>query len=214
MNPYLKDLAPYRGSEPLSHELLILNESFYIEDRDCEIGANEWYSKGVTLLDDYERQYVNYADIFRNNKLPDGRWKNQGCAIYRTLESVLRDAGFSDIHNMLDHCTLANCFLRPALNGNSLILEEIDIGVAKENLIEITTELNPKLIICASSKAYYSVVQHVELACPIVHTAHPACAWWNRDGGRYGRAKFVQAVKGYLSNREIESVREAPVEIK
>lgn len=199
MKQHLQELSPYLGTEPRSNELLIINESFYIEDREEEIDPEEWYKKGTSLLSETERHYVNYRDIFNENKLPDGRWKNRGCTIYRTLESTLKEAGFPKIHNMLNHCTLANCFLRPALNGDSLNLREIDIEVAKEYLIEITAQLNPKLIICASSKAYHSVVRHIKFDCTVIHTTHPTCAWWNRDGGKYGRKKFIEAIKENLS---------------
>ena len=201
MKAHLSDLGPYRGTQSHSSELLILTESFYIEGRSGEANAEEWYLKGISLLNDVERTYVNYKEIFRINKLPDGRWKNRGCAIYRNLESALQDAGFPPIHNMLDHCTLANCFLRPALNGDSLQIQAIDCEFAKEYLIELAGQLKPKTIICASSKAYNRVARHIQFDCEVINTAHPASIWWNRDGGVHGRKKFTEAVKKHLDGQ-------------
>jgi hypothetical protein len=198
MNDNLKDMSPFEGSEPHSRELLIINESFYIEDREEEIDPDLWYEHGTDLLNEIERCYVNYRTIFGGNKLPDGRWKNRGCSIYRTLEATLRDAGFPQIHNMLNHCTLANCFLRPALNGESLNVKDIDVKFSKSYLLELVNRLKPKLIICASSKAYYKVVSHMRFDCAVVHTAHPTCAWWNRGDGKYGYKKFIDAIQAEL----------------
>jgi hypothetical protein len=201
MKAHLSELGPYRGTQSHSSELLILTESFYIEGRGGEIDASEWYSKGTSLLNDEERTYVNYQEIFRINKLPDGRWKSRGCAIYRNLESALLDAGFPPIHNMLNHCTLANCFLRPALNGDSLQIQAVDCEFAKDYLIELVGQLKPKVIICASSKSYNRVVRHIQFDCKVINTSHPACVWWNRDGGAYGRKKFVEAAGRNLTGR-------------
>lgn len=98
MRPQLEDLGAYHGKEPHSRELLILTESFYLEFRDKEIDPVTWYAQGTSMLNEFDRGYLNYANIFRN-KLPDGRWKERGCAIYRNLESALRDAGYPLIHN-------------------------------------------------------------------------------------------------------------------
>lgn len=198
MKAHLKELSPFEGSEPHSHELLIINESFYIEDRVNEIDPDAWYEQGTSLLSETERPYVNYRDIFDQNKLPDGRWKARGCTIYRVLEAALTEAGFPKIHNMLNHCTLANCFLRPALNGNSLNPKQIDVDIAKEYLVEFVERLKPKLIICASSNAYYAVVRDLKFDCPVVHTSHPVSVWWNRDGGKCGRTKFINSIKETL----------------
>jgi hypothetical protein len=201
MKEHLSDLGPYRGTQSNSNELLILTESFYVEGRNREIDAAEWYLKGTSLLSNEERTYVNYKEIFRINKLPDGRWKNRGCAIYRNLESAMQDARLPPIHNMLDHSTLANCFLRPAINGDSLQIQAVDCEFAKEYLVELVGQLNPKTIICASAKAYNWVVRHIRFDCEVINTSHPACAWWNRDGGIHGRKKFVEAVGRHLARQ-------------
>ena len=200
MLPQLQDLGPYVGKQPHSRDLLILTESFYLEFRKQEVDPTTWYAQGTTMLNDLERGYVNYENIMRN-KLPDGRWKEKGCAIYRNLESALKDAGYPHIHNMLDHCTLANCFLRPALNGNSLILHPLDIEFAKDFVIEIVSSLHPKLILCASSKSFINVVRHLKLPAKVVKVCHPASHWWNRDGGKYGRQTFIAAAKEHLANQ-------------
>ena len=56
MKPHLQDFGPYRGKECGSNELVILNESFYLEDRDEEIDPDTWYAKGVALLNDSVRR--------------------------------------------------------------------------------------------------------------------------------------------------------------
>jgi hypothetical protein len=200
MRPQLKDLGPYYGKEPHSSELLILTESFYLEFRDKEVDPDTWYAQGTSMLNEFDRSYLNYDNIMRN-KLPDGRWKERGCAIYRNLESALRDAGYPFIHNMLDHCTIANCFLRPAINGQSLMLRPVDIEVAKEFVSEIDSSLRPKMIICASSKSFAHVVRHLKIQSEVVKVCHPASQWWNRDGGKHGRQKFINAARENLSNQ-------------
>ncbi len=199
MKKHLQDLGPYRGSQPHSNQLLILNESFYLEDRDKEIDPEAWYSKGTAMLDSCEQTYINYEKIFRINKRPDGSWENRGCTIYRNIESALTEAGFPEIHNMLDHCTIANCFLRPAVNGESLVLTPRDIDESKEYIAEIVAELRPRTIICASSKAFKKVVKHLSFDARVVEVHHPACPWWNRDEGKHGRVKFIEAVKEHLA---------------
>lgn len=198
MKPQLQSLSPRQGKEPNSNKLLILTESFYLEFRKEEIDPVTWYEKGTSMLNEFDRSYLNYKNIF-SNKLPDGRWKERGCAIYRNLESALKSAGYPQVHNMLDHCTIANCFLRPAINGQSLKVQKLDIEMSEEFVKEIVSSLQPKMTICASSKSYNLVVKHLQLPCKVVKVCHPASQWWNRDGGKHGRRKFIEAAKIALS---------------
>lgn len=200
MKEHLQELGPYRGCQPFSDELLVLTESFYLEDRTEEINPEEWYRNGVTMLNDYERTYLRYSAIMAN-KQTDRRWKNRGCSIYWTLEAALKDAGYPSIHNMLDHCTLANCFLRPAVNGQSLTIHKLDIEYGKDYVAELIQKFKPKTTICASSKAYNCVVKQLKLPCVVVNTCHPTSAWWNRAEGVHGRQKFVSAARTHLSTR-------------
>lgn len=200
MRAQLKELEPYYGKEQHSRELLILTESFYLEFKDNEVDPVTWYEQGTSMLNDFDRSYLNYGNIMKN-KLPDGRWKERGCAIYRNLESALRDAGYPIIHNMIDHCTIANCFLRPAINGQSLLLHPLDIEIAKEFVSELDSSLRPKLIVCTTAKGFYNVVSHLKLQSKVVKVCHPASPWWNRDSGKHGRQKFIKAVRENLSNK-------------
>lgn len=205
MQDNLRLLGPRRGKESHSSELLIINESFYIESRDTEIPAEEWYLNGTDMLDKTDQGYVDYRHIFSENKMPDGRWQNNGCRVYRHMESALKEAGFAEIFNMLDHCTLANAFLRPAVNGKELDVCSLDREHAKAYILEIVESLKPQTIICASTKAYDEVVSHLGLSIPITRTAHPASAWWNKTSGNYGnmtgRGWFAHAAKEHLERR-------------
>ncbi len=188
---------PRVGPMPYAHELLILAESYYLESGAGEIAPDIWYANGVGMLGPTDRTYVNYEDIFRINKMKNGGWKNRGCAIYRNLESAMRDAGMVQKHNMLDHCTIGNCFLRPAYKGQSLRLSQSDVTHASSFLKAWVERQNVRLLICASSFAYYSVVRYLVLPCDVVKVVHPACVWWNRGSGKYGRQKFINTLKTF-----------------
>jgi len=197
MNVELKLPSPRIGPRSYAHELLVLGESYYLESGVAEISPDTWYSNGIGMLDENDRTYLNYDDIFRINKLPDGRWKSRGCTIYRNIEQALVDAGMQRIHNMLDHCTIGNCFLRPAFNGSSLRVHPEDVTRASRHLVEWTSKHDVKLVICASSLSYHTVVKQLALPCRVVPVSHPSSAWWHRAGGRYGRAKFVASIREF-----------------
>ena len=188
---------PRIGPMPYAHELFVLAESFYLESGSGEIAPDLWYANGIDMLDATDRTYVNYDDIFRINKMENGGWKNRGCAMFRNIEAAMRDAGMVRIHNMLDHCTIGNCFLRPAYRGQSLRLHPSDVTFASRFLSDWVERHNVKLLICASSHAYNSVVRHLKLPCKVVKVCHPACPWWNRNSGKVGREKFISALKAF-----------------
>lgn len=183
---------------PNARNILILGESFYLENRNEEIDPIDWYDKGLSCLEETDLSYVDHEKIFEINKQPkDGRWKNKGCAIYNNLEIALQKSGFVPIHNMLDYCTIGNYYLRPAINGQSLKVHELDSKMAAQNLSDWIAKNPVKKIIFVSSKAYRDTRKYCTFNIPIIGTCHPACAWWNRNNGTYGLNKFINFIKNH-----------------
>lgn len=196
------ELPVYRiGSESHSEKLLILAESFYLESRGKEIDPDTWYARGMEMLNNEERTYLSLPEIFRKNWISSCHWKNRGCAIFRSLERALVESGMRTIDNMLDHVTLGNCFRRPAYRGGSLSVLPEDVRHAQTYLTSWVESHDVAQVICVSSKAYDLAVKHIDLGRPVFRTTHPACPWWNRDKGKYGRKKFADAVAHFREAR-------------
>lgn len=181
-------------------KLLIIAESNYLpevpEEESVFKDANKWYTgKNVALIPE------TIKDYFSNWKINNFGKGNMS----KIIGEVLTENHIT--HQDIGHeIAFYNYFLRPALNTGkgsykNIEPEKIDYDVAGVALKEIISKLEPEVIVFASAKAYNAFTKYIDndipKSCSIHKVSHPSCAWWNRNGGAYGREKFKKILNDH-----------------
>ena len=178
-------------------KLLLIGESNYFDDNDvkhCDfLDAVKCYKAAdARLIPDYRKRDVSNDIGYKTfNK------------VFNIMDRVLTEANVEH-ETGLSEAAFYNYFLRPAYNASGskgFKPQPIDNEVSGEALTGIISEIKPDTIIFLSKLAYeafnnYCATKGLAYSDIITErVSHPACRWWNRYGGVYGKAKFELLLK-------------------
>jgi acetone carboxylase gamma subunit len=187
----LPSLKPFIGINYATSKkkLLIVGESHYFthpEDKK-KLDPEIWYKsteEKLSIL--WHTQFITSFIVkdFIDPEKPHSSNLNIYNHLTHALNNVIYGEDNGAERSTFNKVAFFNFFQRPATDGNSLKYESKDIEVAKEVLEYNLSQLNPDLVILASSKvsriAYPMVRDHApnieQIAIP-----HPASSWWNRE---------------------------------
>lgn len=184
-------------------KMLLIGESNYFNDNDEPYSdfkdAEAWYkSTEAKLIPEYRQSDVGNWIDYKTSK-----------NAFNIMDKVL-SSSVIEHETGLQEAAFYNYFLRPAYNnGNKkgFIPHNIDKEVSGTALSGIIGKISPDLIIFLSKKAYteFSLfLRRNNLAYEgiiIEHVSHPACQWWNRNGGIYGKVKFEDLLRKHWINK-------------
>lgn len=199
------ELRPAVGShywrEDVRHKkMLLVGESNYFDDNDIPysdfLDAEKWYkAEDAKLIPEYAQTKVsNYIGNY---------WTFD--KFFNIMSKVLEGAGIEHLTG-LEEAAFYNYFLRPAYKdgkNKGFVPQNIDREVSGIALSGILDRLNTDFVIFLSKKAYSEFGKFCKQNNVIYenivfeHVSHPASIWWNREGGKRGKAKFEQLLKEY-----------------
>lgn len=167
------------------------------EDKKESVFSNSelWYTgKDVKLIPSYRENDVNN---FKGNTCFD--------KAFVLANNILKED--IDFSNSMREFAFYNYYLRPA-EGTDVQHDYFDRNdkiVAGEALTGIINKLAPDIVIFLIKRAYndfgwYRIdyLKNETIAFNGVHidvVACPSSQWWNRDGGKHGRAKFENLLR-------------------
>lgn len=184
-------------------KMLLIGESNYFNDNDVPHSdfknAEAWYkSAEAKLIPEYRRKDVsNWIGYETFNK------------VFNIMDKVL-SSSVIEHETGLQEAAFYNYFLRPAYNNGKnkgFIPQSIDKEISGTAFAGIIGKICPNLIIFLSKKAYTEFSQFLHRnnlvydGIIIEHVSHPACIWWNRDGGIHGKVKFEDLLRKYWINK-------------
>ena len=194
------ELSPFIGKQYRNApcKVLFVGESHYLPSTyDNRVGV-EWYSQSTASygFTPEALAYLNTAQIIRNDVIAND-FKNKSHSIYRNIGNVYGEVfGKGDYRSALEFVAFSNYFLRPAeVCGGSIRVNDTDVRVSYQHLAGLYRQLQPKLVIFVSKKAYEtfcSVCSEELILRKSEVLPHPSCAWWNTASASYGNLSGKQ----------------------
>lgn len=195
--------------EKYSAKILLVLESYYFNENDVRLGSvflddKLWYQKeGAVLIPkgskpDGSEWKVNMHENWIWEQVKGGPFPN----IFRAMQSV-RPGNFE---SQCRSIAIYDYFLRPANQGNNGkgfgkggYCTNNDRQVAYDTFCGIVDVLKPDLIVFLSKFSYETFKKdNKSLDENIVkYVVHPSSAWWNKNGGSYGRENFKNLLFDY-----------------
>ncbi len=197
--------------------VLLVGESHYIEGADASNGEKhfeevKWYDDdGFSHADGFKKGniFFDHFDFYVTRHIVSNFLKGEDGSGYTIFSNPLR-AYWGEVERQNYHkFAFMNYFQSPAFaRGKSKDPSEKDLEVAKATLEKVIEFLAPDVVIFLSKKAFWAYIgsekyqvektaEHRFLYCKkdgdkpdFYAVSHPTCPWWNRSGGRYGRAAF------------------------
>ena len=196
--PEMKPFVCKKYEKGGKHSLLVIGESHYLPNGNIQhLDPQIWYAGNSKTLDEKSRGWICTSDIIQEvREMPNHR----PYAIYKNGLMQINKLGpqYDNFTDVLDDIVYYNFFLRPALQGDSLKVAELDVKYANEHFVEILKEYDPKGIVFLSSKAAQFCQELSVISIPVAKAPHPGCRWWNKKcakyGNRYGRDVVADAV--------------------
>ena len=195
-----RQLRPFVGShfQNTRPKILLVAESHYLpKSSTIHHDPDQWYKGNASSLTDEEKSWINTAAIVGSG--PE-RWNNRGHRIYRNLNKILKECLIPSDGNLFEFVSFMNAFQRPAKQGATLQVSELDIYHSKEIIKHVIDTLEPHGVIFVSRKAHKMVGRKIEklVGLPVYVTSHPSSPYWtNRKDktGMTGREQFLIAVR-------------------
>ena len=184
------NLKPFVGKTYSRYKILIVGESHFLRQDFKNQISDDFYKGDESLLG--RGVYENILSLDTTYECSKDKLHN----IHRNLSGALKEVG-------LDYQNIAyyNFFLKPAVNGMSIIPTDLDRDVANCVFAEIIAILQPKLIVFVSRKSF----DHFKKTTKVNIVPHPTCSWWNRKSRKYqnrtGREKFICLMKHSLNQQ-------------
>ncbi|MDR0304032.1 MAG: hypothetical protein LBH98_04580 [Chitinispirillales bacterium] len=187
------------------NKILLVGESFRLANRENKSELNnmfeKWYEKSNDdlKLSDEEigwtktRETITYSNSTFN----------------RNVRSILEELG-----ETVSSVAFMNFFQRPAYpvplgRKTGIVSNEKDVEVAKEALQKVCEIIKPNYLLFVSKKSFWSfgdkceILQGKEIGVKkIGAVAHPACRYWNKDGGKYGRQAFINFFQEFVKKNK------------
>lgn len=182
-------MLPLVGSEYQSNlrKIIVIGESHYLPSNSVvHKDAKSWYETGTSdSISAKEKEWTHTrgtAGYAKNQK-----YNSKGHTIYRNLERAIR-VGLNceeGIDNYFRYIAYYNYFQRPALQGDSLQITQVDEEIGYIVIKELHQILRFDIAIFVSKLAYSSFKESAKqdgskLGFVVEKTVHPSCSWWNR----------------------------------
>jgi hypothetical protein len=183
--------------------VLFVGESHYFPAHSkAQMIPEQWYNSRQDCLKDDELDYINTRDVISSRHLKNTIWKNPGQILIS--QNILPPP---ESNNVFEWFCFYNFFQRPAqIEGNELMIHELDIKLANEVFRSNVHILKPEVVIFLSSKAWYSSNKDGMSNTIFDFVPHPSSNWWNRKSLKYsvdnripltGREKFEKLVSSF-----------------
>ncbi len=195
-------LEPWVGNQFIGsrEKLLILGESHYLPKASTiHKIARHWYSSSQKDLSPQEVVWISTKDIVT---YAYATWfKNKAHWIYKNIAQALNTiTSLEDYRENLRYIAFSNYFKRPAVDGDSLQVQPVDIQFAGKCLLDLLEQLKPTIVIFTSSlsgKYGEEVIEQSNI--PYFTVPHPTCQWWNRTAKKYygntGKELLIEFLK-------------------
>lgn len=185
-------------------KILLVLESYYFYQKEKDkssvfTNAKDWYRmEGATLIPEGSEKHVNMHEDWIWKQVKGGPFPN----IFRAMQSIRP----GDFESQCSSISIYNYFLRPAFDngktkgfGVNNYCTETDRDVAFEAFCGIVNVLKPDLIIFLSKFSFETFIKDNKSldVDNIKYVVHPSSAWWNRNGGSYGRENFKNLLLDY-----------------
>jgi hypothetical protein len=193
MRPYVG--SKFRGGGIPS--LLLIGESHYLPEGSLQhVTAGAWYGGSSATLNEEEIEWISTGAILESSRAEG--FSNKAHSIWSNPFWVINEygPGYGDYTRVADDISFCNFFLRPGLEGESLVVGQEDVDVANEAFGEIYEDLKPSAVVFLSTLAHYHFRHSVSV--PVVATPHPGCAWWNRPAAKYGNKSGWQLLADFV----------------
>lgn len=182
--------------------ILLVGESHYLPEPSTQHhDADGWYSGSSATLTDKEIGWISTASIVRH-ACEDG-FKNKAHWIWKHAFQAINEAGpgYERFVDVAEDVAFYNFFQRPALKGKSLRPTAQDVAVANEVFGETVRTLEPRAVAFISQRAWRNFRGKKTFELPMVGTAHPTCAHWNRVSRSYGDRTGKQVLIDFVRQR-------------
>lgn len=200
LNARFPMMRPYVGCPDCpsdSPRILLVGESHYLPpESTVHLDAASWYASSARDLTAEERDWMDTATIYA--KAMAENFANKAHSIWGNSLWALNHYGpaYPDYREAAAHVVTCNFFLRPAVEGESLEVEDLDVHYANLRFQSLLNELRPTAVVFLSRLAF----THLTVPIPVPHLAvpHPGSPWWNRASAKYenriGREYFGQFI--------------------
>jgi hypothetical protein len=209
-------MRPYVGKHfhsPNIPSLLLIGESHYLLKTSTQhLSAETWYASSSDSLSEDEREWIHTGDVMKlalanNFALPSHR-----CILRNPLWEI-NEYGprYPDCRRVADDVAFYNFFLRPALEGDSLDVCDLDVRFANDAFRLHYEALKPTHIVFLSRHAQDYFHPSELPSVPVITTPHPCSQWWNRVAQEYGNkrgrdilAEFVRTTNWPQSSPSVQ----------
>ena len=189
---------------PEHKRLLILGESHYLPKKSiAHLDAEAWYANDDSSLSSTEKCWVSTSKIITESA--KNGFKNKAHSIYKNIAWELNEAGIknNDFCQAIEEVAYYNFFQRPAIEGLSLEVAELDVEVAEATLTWFIENHSPELIVFTSTLAGgFAKKTLAKYNLPYVVTPHPGCAWWNKTAKKYKGMRGRDLLSSFLSKEQ------------
>lgn len=198
----MPQMIPWIGSSygKYGKRVLFVGESCYLnEECTVHLNSSNWYQNSNIFLSEEEILWSNKRQALYDNFDNNNIWKNPA--------EIMREKGIRPNDprgNIYVNFAVCNFFLRPAIMGNSLIEDELDVEVANKVFKDVINIIKPDLIVFLSCKSWYNCDDEMLLGFNHCFVPHPSRPWWNRLSQKYeyegsgpltGAQKFIKIVE-------------------
>jgi hypothetical protein len=203
-------LKPFKGTqyENSPKKLLIIGESFYVThaDQKHKVNPENWYStasnqKEFSCTDSFDTNHI--IEDFMDPETPHGSHLNIYNHLNHALNTVIYGEDRGHERSTFNKVAFFNFFQRPAVDGDSLKYNDIDIEIATDVLKYNLALLKPDLVILASSlvsRIAFPLVRNFNPAIKQIAIPHPASPWWNREVSWLNGMRTKQFVIKFLND--------------
>lgn len=186
-------MRPYEGANFRNQSkpsLLLVGESHYLPDGSSQhLDPDRWYKGSSKTLNETERGWISTPELIQEAR--EESFANRAHGIWKNAFLEINEYGpkYEDYTRVADDVAFCNFFLRPAIQGESLVVSSMDVDVANDVLLTICDQLRPTAVIFVSTLARNNFRHAQTLSIPIIGTPHPSCRWWNRAAQKYGNKR-------------------------
>lgn len=186
-------MRPYVGKnfhDAGTPSLLLIGESHYLPESSSQHAtAENWYASSSDTLSADEKEWIDTAALMNDSRA--NGFSNTAHSIWRNSLWEINQHGprYSDYKRVADDIAFYNFFMRPGLEGDSLLVSQRDIEVANETFRQNYETLKPTAVIFLSSLAHNHFHPSEPLSVPVIATPHPGCKWWNKVAQKYGNKR-------------------------
>lgn len=181
--------------------LLLVGESHYLPDGASQhLSAERWYASSSETLEPEEKRWISTAAIFEASRAEG--FSNSAHSIYKNALLEINQHGprYSDYKCVADDVAFYNFFLRPGIEGESLVVEPQDVELANEAFRVHCEALKPSAVVFLSILAHNYLQLPDTCAVPVVATPHPGHEWWNRVAHKYGNRRGRDILADFVRN--------------